>query len=51
MTAVPGVSEECHRDSLRYLEALQNFELWALKSNYIEVMQIQRELNSILSWM
>lgn len=33
LSSVPGVSLECQHDFLQYLEALESFELWALKSN------------------
>lgn len=29
---MPGLSFECHRDFIYYLDALEKFELWALKS-------------------
>lgn len=53
--SIPGVSPECQRGFSHYLDALQRFELWALKSKFWskvkkEARELGRVFESSIEW-
>lgn len=40
-----GVSEECKKDSMKFLAALKRADLWALKSKKIISIFLKKDLN------
>lgn len=48
LSQLPTISPECRKNSHKFLESLKNFELWALKCEYMEILTTSLHSHAIV---